>query len=303
MKECERFRNWCQERLDGTPAPADETLAGHPAACPDCQAFQDCLALVHRSLQTHLPQGDGPPLPQGLAHPPGSRAWPWLIGGIGGALLILALVASLLGRHSPSPPAAPATSPGPGQATPSIFFLRQESPAVFLRQEDAAPERPAPSTGESPLGNGCLIRCDAHGKARLTTRDGSSLTLAPSTELAVQGEEVRMKVGEIWVAIRTKGGHFRVFTPTAILGVRGTRFGVTVALDGSTRVRCEEGTVWVKGNAGAGEHLVLAGHQIAVDRTGQSGTLQEWSPDDQPRRTLSGEEFMKNPVRIDKPRR
>ena len=57
---------------------------------------------------------------------------------------------------------------------------------------------------------------------------------------------VRLKKGWLNFSLRTTGVRFQVFTPTAVLGVRGTEFSVEVTADGATVVKVTEGKVWGK---------------------------------------------------------
>ena len=80
---------------------------------------------------------------------------------------------------------------------------------------------------------------------------------------------------------------FRVETPVATIGIRGTDFEVTVANDGSTTVSVNQGTVEVSVNAGVSDfaplsEAVRAGLSIAVSAgTGQT-TLGRASPSADP---------------------
>lgn len=67
---------------------------------------------------------------------------------------------------------------------------------------------------------------------------------------------------------------FEVRTPTAVLGVRGTRFNVEVAGDGRTLVHVEEGTVVVRDPSETRERMVQAGEMVTVDQNGVGETLK-----------------------------
>jgi len=94
--------------------------------------------------------------------------------------------------------------------------------------------------------------------------DGSRLTLQPDTRVRVQGlrgyqgfdaaqrADFDVESGRIETEVEPQGGpaaRYRIHTPTAIIGVRGTSF--RVAADGDvTRTEMREGTVEVTGPAG-----------------------------------------------------
>ena len=80
---------------------------------------------------------------------------------------------------------------------------------------------------------------------------------------------------------------FRIDTPVATIGIRGTDFEVTVADDGSTTVSVNQGTVEVSVNEGVGDfaqlsEAVRAGLSIAVSASTGQTTLGRASPSRDP---------------------
>ncbi|MGQ9779904.1 MAG: FecR family protein [Bacillota bacterium] len=101
--------------------------------------------------------------------------------------------------------------------------------------------------------------------------DGHRLEMGPASALLLV--EVRsperyrlfLWLGRLWLAIQDRLGlDFRVETPAAIAGVRGTVFAVAVAGDGTTWVGVDEGRVMVSMPSGEAEIEVLAGYEVTV---------------------------------------
>ncbi len=66
---------------------------------------------------------------------------------------------------------------------------------------------------------------------------------------------IMLKTGEIEIWVHKKGTPFTARTPSAVLGVLGTRFNVEVQPNGDTRVRVSEGRVDVTSNSGQKKSL------------------------------------------------
>ena len=114
------------------------------------------------------------------------------------------------------------------------------------------------SGNEEPLKVGQVVRPNdqiktTQGKVDLQTRTGSAIRISESTTLTVaslaggEGGETRLKMnhGGILANVQkaSSAEEFSVVTPTAVAGVRGTKFGVNVAEDGRPRVKVIEGKV------------------------------------------------------------
>jgi len=122
-----------------------------------------------------------------------------------------------------------------------------------------------------------VVKTDSAGRARIELADGSVLSLSSDASLKILRHDARRQqtilqllYGRLLASamhIGRFGGKFDVKTPTAVVGVVGTRFGVKVDPE-STDVLCKEGAVSVR-NADpnvVGEVVVRAGQFTHVER-------------------------------------
>jgi hypothetical protein len=113
----------------------------------------------------------------------------------------------------------------------------------------------APAADGEVLSEGDAIRTGADGRAILTYFEGSTVTIEPATELAIDsanstadgGTVVLMTqtLGRTWHVVTkliTSGSKYEVRTPASTASVRGTEFQVD-ADDAATTVTTTEGTV------------------------------------------------------------
>jgi hypothetical protein len=121
-----------------------------------------------------------------------------------------------------------------------------------------------------PLNAGASVHTGPDGKATLKVGSAAGVNVASNTTVEVgalsqSGETVKVESRTISGKalflvnkLKTQDSSFKVETPTAIVGVRGTAFLVSVAEGGeSSRVACFTGEVSVKGRGPeAGEVLV-----------------------------------------------
>ncbi|HBC76386.1 MAG TPA: hypothetical protein DC017_16365 [Candidatus Wallbacteria bacterium] len=112
--------------------------------------------------------------------------------------------------------------------------------------------------GRSENFNGTLsdkkfIITDDFGSAELKYKGSSSLKLKPGTQLEAGVNNVRLKKGGIWVSYKNNGVAFSVKTPTATIGIKGTRFKVEVSDDGKTKVALYEGKISIENSFGKSE--------------------------------------------------
>lgn len=121
-----------------------------------------------------------------------------------------------------------------------------------------------------PLYEGDRLETGPFSRARLLL-DGHRLEMGPGSTLLIA--EVRhperyrffLWLGRLWLAVQDRLGlDFRVETPAAIAGVRGTVFAVAVAGDGTTIIGVEEGLVVVSMPSGEAEVEVPAGWEVTV---------------------------------------
>ena len=130
------------------------------------------------------------------------------------------------------------------------------------------------------LGRKHRVRTGIGSSARLLFFDVSTIDLAEETEVSIaqlskrrggNGVDVVLKVWFGNMAVRAvrfvdPSSSFRVDTPTASTVVRGARFTMQVAEDGTTQIDVEEGTAEVEVG---GEVVVLAmGERITLDPSG-----------------------------------
>jgi len=155
----------------------------------------------------------------------------------------LAVVLAALLSVLPLVAGAPAEHPVAGQVTALIPAAQRNDRTLKLKEE---------------VGWNDLLRTDRAGRARLSLRDGSIMSLGSYSELRVvehdpigQRTLVQLNFGRVRsrvVAISQSGGHFEVRTPAAIINVLGTDFFTQYdAPSKSFRVICYSGTVEVSG--------------------------------------------------------
>jgi len=122
-----------------------------------------------------------------------------------------------------------------------------------------------------------VVKTGSAGRVRIELADGSILSLSSDAHLQILRHDARRQqtilqllYGRLLASamhIGRSGGKFDVSTPTAVVGVVGTKFGVKVDPE-STDVLCREGEVRVR-NADkkvAGEVVVRAGEFTHVER-------------------------------------
>ncbi|MEW6227069.1 MAG: FecR family protein [Bacillota bacterium] len=118
------------------------------------------------------------------------------------------------------------------------------------------------------LCHGDRVKTGPESWATLALASGDSLMLGPGCEVCFDSLlHLRLFIGRIWAKVRPALGgaeNFRVETPSAVVGVRGTRFTVCVKVDLITAVSVASGLVEVAGADGM--VLVPAGYATRVRR-------------------------------------
>jgi hypothetical protein len=106
---------------------------------------------------------------------------------------------------------------------------------------------------EAPIFSGDKVITGASGEAQIRFRDNTKLVVGPNSEMVIdafvfdpQGNARDFSISTVKGAFRFMSGNsrkdaYRVRTPTATIGVRGTEFDVTVEREGTTRVANIEG--------------------------------------------------------------
>ena len=127
---------------------------------------------------------------------------------------------------------------------------------------------------------GELVVTGEDGYARLEVADGSSFTVYPNSQVVFRTNPGSFKdlldlfLGRIKVHIQRLGGAVgreRIFTPTAVISVRGTVFDVSVDENETTIVSVDEGLVAV-------QHRLLPGNEQIPVEAGQSLTIYRDTP-------------------------
>lgn len=155
----------------------------------------------------------------------------------------VSVVLALLISVYPLMAEAPSEPPVAGQVTALVPAAQRNDKTLKLKEEVAWND---------------LLRTDRAGRARLSLRDGSILSLGSYSEVKVvehdptgQHTLVQLNFGKMRsrvVAIIRPGGHFEVRTPMAVIKVLGTDFFTEYDAPSKVfRVICYSGTVQVSG--------------------------------------------------------
>lgn len=141
-----------------------------------------------------------------------------------------------------------------------VFATTPALAALATATQISGPVSVTPQSGQPralavghALNDGDLVECAQNASATLKLSDGSTLTLSEHTlleineEMLEQGADVSFShfFGMISAIIFSMQNEELVSTPTMAIGIRGTRFSVSVALDGATVTSVEEGRVAV----------------------------------------------------------
>lgn len=129
------------------------------------------------------------------------------------------------------------------------------------------------------LADGSRLKVGDDGEALVRFADGTETTVRAKSEIIVRAPAKDDKqpaaavvfFGRVWSNVaKASGGQnsFEVRSANAVAGVRGTKFEVGVADDGSTRVVVTEGTVAVEGE-GEDEVPVGGGYEVESDHGGK----------------------------------
>jgi hypothetical protein len=140
--------------------------------------------------------------------------------------------------------------------------------------------RTLPVTRRFKLEKADILRTGNNGWVRIRLNDNTRITVGKNAEMAIRdylyNKSKQSKV-TLWFSkgiFRTLSGaigkvarkHFKVHTPTATIGIRGTEFYVRVSSE-REQVLCTRGAIVF--NNGQREILVDAGHQVLADLVSQ----------------------------------
>lgn len=122
-----------------------------------------------------------------------------------------------------------------------------------------------------------VIKTEGGGRARVTLRDGSILSVGSNSELQViqhdantQQTQLQLNYGRVRsrvVQLTKPGAKFEVKTATAVAGVIGTDF-IVIFVGGRMQVICFSGQVVIVGANGAVLATVNAGQMVEVNADG-----------------------------------
>jgi len=123
--------------------------------------------------------------------------------------------------------------------------------------------------------------------------DNSVLTLGPSSEIVLDDFAIDPKSGTVEVQVKisrgllrfvggkhvNEGVRYRVKTPVATIGVRGTSFNLRVDEDGGTTVQLSEGELSLKNEDGDEVFIDDPNEASTVDESGAAPTEPEIDPE------------------------
>lgn len=192
---------------------------------------------------------------------------------IGIAVVLCALVTTAFGQFSGQNAATVAVADG------NVSVLRNENVWALFPGNDVR-------VGET-------IITGEDGYAELAVSDGSSFTVYPNSKVVFRKNPGSLRdlvdvfLGRIKIHIQKLGGRpnpYRIFTPTAVISVRGTTFDVVVDDSETTVVIVDEGMVGVSHRllpstkdveVGPGESLVIERYvPLARARVDKSRVVQ-----------------------------
>jgi hypothetical protein len=168
------------------------------------------------------------------------------------------IVITVMLRGDPTPaPLAVAPSPSTSAAVSTIATMANSESATWTTQ-------PGPLTAgvRLHLARG-LIELDLHGKGRLLLDGPADLELTSSTRVVLRN-------GRLVLNVTPEGHGYQVETPGGTFIDLGTRFGVSVAADGTTEAHVIEGSISARATNSSNE--VVLGRDDAARL--QSGRLE-----------------------------
>ena len=127
-------------------------------------------------------------------------------------------------------------------------------------------------TSETPLKNGAIIKTGADATAKAIYNDGSTIVISKKTTAIFKKNSVRIKRGKTNLNFVKQKKTFRIFTPTASIGIYGTSLEIEVFKKGWSQIGVTEGKIWIQANYGNKRKINLEqGYKIAVTQDGIIG--------------------------------
>ncbi|MFZ4707265.1 MAG: FecR domain-containing protein [Bacteroidales bacterium] len=111
------------------------------------------------------------------------------------------------------------------------------------------------------------IKTEDNTRVELNFTDGSLFRIKSNTILTLMAGGIQLQLGESWFNLQKQGTTFQVVTPTAVCGVLGTEFIVSVQKSGETNVGILRGQVSVKDKQEK-EIILEAGQSLDVTAVG-----------------------------------
>jgi len=167
----------------------------------------------------------------------------------------------------------------------NVSLVRNQAPPVPLRKNDAV------QAGDE-------ILTDKESSATIRMPDSSTVRIYPNshvvlrTEAGISKEFLHVLLGNVRVQIEKLSGRpnpKNLTTPTAIIAVRGTVFGVGVERNGDTRVGVGKGLVSVANQLHPGDEVMVKAGQSVWVRRDQRPTAPEMMREPMPGLSGCGE--------------
>lgn len=137
------------------------------------------------------------------------------------------------------------------------------------------------SKGKISLKDGDALDLETPMGDVLNFKDKTFATLSKLTQNGADKQvEISMPLGSISCDVKklSKDSSFQVRTPSAVAGVRGTKFGVTITESGTATISVTEGLVAVQPSSGGSAVSVGAGQSASVKSGGGSISVKENKP-------------------------
>ena len=178
----------------------------------------------------------------------------------------------------------------------AISLIAQESVGITLKVKGDVilthEEENFKAQNGSELVNNDVLESKTESFAVVKFIDGSSvIKLFPNSILTINAEKTNgklnkrstMKLGELWAKVTKNTGDFIIDTPTTVVSVKGTRFVLSVSVNGFTDLYTLEGVVNMKNkkdnnevDVGAGNKAHSTGENKIVIGVIEEGEIEEY---------------------------